>query len=124
MNTTPLDGKRILVVEDDYLVAQVLVELIFSAGATVLGPIGWVEQALAFTRDTRNLFDAAVLDINLHGKDSYPVADVLVERQLGLVFATGYDPGNIDDAYRHHAVCAKPFNREALLAALIPASTR
>jgi CheY-like chemotaxis protein len=116
-----LHDKTILVVEDDYLIAEVLVELLESAGATVIGPHGLAQEALWVAMDTSQRIDAAVLDINLHGIVSYPIADVLIDRQIGIVFATGYDAGGVDEAYRHHAICTKPFNKNALLAALLAA---
>jgi CheY-like chemotaxis protein len=116
--TAPLGGRRILVVEDDYLVAQVLVALLEDAGAEVVGPIGWIDEAIAFIEHDSQKLDGAVLDVNLHGKKSYPIADALAVRSVEFVFATGYDAGMIDGKYRHHRRCEKPFNRPALIAAL------
>lgn len=113
-----LQGLRILIVEDDYLVAQILVELMKDVGAEVIGPIGWVEEALAFIEDDGNLFDGAVLDVNLHGRKSYPIADALARRSVKFTFATGYGTGSLDEPYRRYPQCEKPFNRTALVAAL------
>jgi CheY-like chemotaxis protein len=99
--TANLEGRHILVVEDDYLVAQVLVDLLEDAGAEVIGPIGWIDEAIALIEDGSQKLDGAVLDINLHGKKSYPVADALAARSVGFVFATGYGPTGAHCCPRH-----------------------
>lgn len=114
-----LAGRRILVVEDDYLIAQVLTELLADAGAEVLGPIGRLEEAVAFVENTTETLDAAVLDINLHGSKSYPVADALISRAVRFVFTTGYGTDIIDSRYIRYPRCEKPFNESAVIAALI-----
>ncbi len=114
-----LEGRLILIVEDDYLVAQALVDLLDDAGAEVVGPIGWIDEALAYVEDDSHKLDGAVLDINLHGKKSYPVADALAARSVGFVFSTGYDGSVIEDKYRHHPRCEKPFRPATLIAALL-----
>jgi CheY-like chemotaxis protein len=113
-----IQGSRILVVEDDYLVAQVLVDLLEDAGAEVIGPVGWIDEAIALIEDDNQKLDGAVLDVNLHGKKSYPVADALAARSVGFVFATGYDAGIIEHKYRDYPRCEKPFRQSALIAAL------
>jgi CheY-like chemotaxis protein len=113
-----LTGRRILVVEDDYLVALVLVEMLEEAGAQVVGPVGWLEEAIALIQDGGEVFDAAILDVNLHGRKSYPIADALIARSVGFVFATGYGSGALDGKYQSYPRCEKPFHSDALLAAL------
>jgi CheY-like chemotaxis protein len=117
-----LEGRHILIVEDDYLVAQVLVDLLEDAGAEVLGPIGWVNEAISFIENNAESFDGVILDINLHGEKSYPVADALSARSLGFVFATGYCASVIEPKYKHHPRCRKPFSRPVLITALAEAA--
>ena len=117
-----LAGRRILVVEDEFLVAEYLGEILRSAGAEVLGPLGRVSEALEFLRDEAGSLDAVVLDVNLHGQSSFPIADELIRRGVRFVFTTGYDGGAIEPAYRAYPRCEKPFREEALLAALSPAT--
>jgi CheY-like chemotaxis protein len=62
--------RRILVIEDDYLVAQALCEQLLEAGASVLGPVGWVAEALSFIDQHAGQFDAVVVDVDLHGEKS------------------------------------------------------
>jgi CheY-like chemotaxis protein len=113
-----LAGRRILVVEDDYLVGLILVDLLEDAGAKVLGPIGSVEEAITFLEDGGEAFDSAVLDVNLHGRKSYPIADALTARSVGFVFATGYGGGALEDRFQRHPRCEKPFDHGALVSAL------
>jgi DNA-binding response OmpR family regulator len=117
-----LTGSRILVVEDEFLVAEYLSEILRAAGAEVLGPLGRVGETLAFVEAEKDRLDAVVLDVNLHGQSSFPIADLLVQKGIRFVFTTGYDGGAIDAAYRGYPRCEKPFREEALLAALAPAT--
>ena len=116
--TQTLAGRRILVIEDDYLVGLVLAELLQDAGAEIVGPIGWIEEAIALIESGREKLDAAVLDVNLHGQKSYPIADALIARSVGFVFATGYGASVIDSKYQAYPRCEKPFHQHTLLAAL------
>lgn len=118
MTETSLRNRRILVVEDDYLVAQILVNFLEEAGATVVGPIGWVEEAVVLIEADASRIDAAILDINLHGSRSYPIADALIGRSVPFVFATGYGFDALEEPYRSHRRCDKPFDQNALVAAL------
>jgi DNA-binding NtrC family response regulator len=111
----PLRGCRILVVEDDYLLTLVLTDFLEEAGAEVIGPIGWVEEALAFIEHDVHEFNAAVLDVNLHGSKSYPIADALAARSIKFIFATGYGADALDEGYRHYARCEKPVDQAALI---------
>lgn len=94
-----VEGCRILIVEDEYLVAQDLAIDLRRMGAEVIGPVGNVTDALALIRATPRL-DAAILDINLHGQMSYPIAALLQEAGTPFLFATGYDSWTLDDDYR------------------------
>jgi DNA-binding response OmpR family regulator len=117
-----LAGRRILVVEDEFLVAEYVGEILRAAGAEVLGPLGQLDETLAFIEAEKDRLDAVVLDVNLHGHSSFPIADLLVRNGIRFVFTTGYDGGAIDAAYRGYPRCEKPFREEALLAALAPAT--
>jgi two-component SAPR family response regulator len=112
-----LQGRRILVVEDEFLVAQSLMDILEAEEATVVGPLGWLDEALVFLgRDSA--LDGAVLDVNLHGQASYPIADALIERGIRFVFTTGYDVGALNESYRAYPRCEKPLHEQALIAAL------
>jgi CheY-like chemotaxis protein len=112
----PLEGRTILVVEDDYMIASVLIDVLEDAGARVVGPLSYVQEAVDFIERGDARLDGAVLDVNLHGERSYPIADRLIARGIHLVFVTGYD--SLEAAYRSYPRCQKPFEGEALISAL------
>lgn len=112
-----LSGRRVLVVEDDYLIAQDIVRRFRAAGAEIVGPAPTVEQALTLVAGTERL-DGAVLDINLREEMAYPVADALLARGVPLVFATGYDAGTIPARYADVPCCEKPTPPERVAKAL------
>lgn len=113
-----LVGQRILVVEDDYLVALALSSALEDAGARVIGPISGAQEAMALIEEGREQFDVAILDVDLNGEKSYCVADALASRNIRFVFATGYGADAVDDRYRHYARCQKPFDHQALFRTL------
>jgi CheY-like chemotaxis protein len=98
-----LQGLSILVVEDEYLIADDVRDALVDAGAIVLGPLPTVEAAKKLI-DSATTIDGALLDINLNGVMVFDVADTLVERGVPFVFATGYDraaiPGRFADVPR------------------------
>ncbi|WP_250501405.1 response regulator [Caballeronia sp. GAWG1-5s-s] len=116
--TRVLDGRRILVVEDDYLVALALSPALEEAGAVVVGPVASVEEALALLAEGREEVDVAVLDVDLDGEKSYPVADALVAREIRFIFATGYGLDALAPDYRQYPRCQKPCDHRAVLNAL------
>jgi CheY-like chemotaxis protein len=113
-----LRGRRILVVEDDYMLADDLREDLEHAGAEVLGPVSTVEDALALlAREDR--LDGAVLDVNLAGEPVYPVADALLARGVRFAFATGYDGWSLPAAYAEIPCFEKPLDPLAVVRALV-----
>ena len=107
-----LAGKNILVVEDEYFIASDLKRALLGAGATVVGPVGGSEgHALAAGLK----LDAAVLDVNLEGATTYPIADDLTARGVPFVFVTGYDEWAMPESYRGTPRIAKPFTMENVL---------
>ena len=102
-----LQGRRVLVVEDEYLIAEDLREQLLSCGAEVLGPVASVNDALALLEDGAAP-DLAILDIGLGGEKVYPVADALRVRGIPFVFATGYDAWIIPDGYADVPRTEKP----------------
>jgi CheY-like chemotaxis protein len=109
---------RILLIEDDDVVALYLTELLEESGIFVVGPVGRVAEALELIDRQTTTIDGAILDINLHGEFSYPVADALVRCDIPFLFTTGYGAGTLDAAYSSHPRCEKPFQEQALLGAL------
>lgn len=116
-----LRSRRILVVEDEYFLADDVAIAVAKLGGEIVGPVPTPEAALAALSAGKSI-DAAVLDINLRGELVFPVADALTERQIPFVFATGYDEAALPLAYRAVPRWEKPFDVNDLatkLAALI-----
>jgi DNA-binding response OmpR family regulator len=108
-----LSGRRLLVVEDDYMIAADLASALQEYGAHVIGPAGSIENAMDLLAADYSI-DGAVLDLNLRGKRSYPVADALRAREVPFIFATGYDAWTIPDVYADVPRVEKPVNTRAL----------
>jgi CheY-like chemotaxis protein len=109
-----LAGKRLLVVEDEYMIARDLTWALEGAGAQVVGPVGTVAGALQLIESGGRL-DGAVLDISLRDELVYPVADALVARGVPFVFATGYDRAIVPPHYTHTPRCEKPVDKLKLM---------
>jgi len=114
--TDKLEGVRVLVVEDEYLVAILIEEILESAGCIVMGPIPRLPEALdaAHYDDC----DAAVLDVNLAGERIDPVADALSERNVPFLFLTGYGANALPGEYAERPHVCKPFRMADLLCTL------
>lgn len=118
-----LDGKRILVVEDEPIVAMMLEDMLADMGCVVVGPAARVAEAVALAE--AEAIDAAILDVNIKGGCSYPVADRLRLRGIPYLFATGY---GLEGRAAEHAevpVLQKPYQegtaQDALRRLLAPA---
>lgn len=107
MADSTLAGRRILIVEDEYLIATTLADDLSDEGAQPIGPVATVQDALALIAATPHL-EFAVLDVNLNGEAVYPVADVLKSRNVPFVLVTGYDLSAIPERYRDAQVVQKP----------------
>lgn len=119
MNETgSLDGRQILVVEDDFLIGQDFAQALEDLGATVVGPVGNLDDALDLLAETLDI-DGAVLDLNLGGEMSYPIADALVKRGVRFVFTTGYDKANIAPRFSAVTRCEKPVEISKVVQALV-----
>jgi CheY-like chemotaxis protein len=108
-----LAGRRILLVEDELLVSMALESTLQDSGATVIGPLARLKQALEAAR--REQIDAAVLDINLAGEKVFPVADLLAERGIPFVFYTGYSQDTLPPLHRSRPILSKTSNMSTLL---------
>lgn len=117
----PLSARRVLLVEDEALVAMLLETILEDMGCVPVGPAGTVEDGLAMAADPAPL-DAALLDVNVAGRLVFPIAEVLRARGVPVVFSTGYGEGGLPDAWRGHPTVQKPFTeatvREALMKAM------
>lgn len=104
---TPLEGRRLLVLEDEFFLAEDMTRGLQEQGAEVIGPAGDIDRALDLLDGTPRL-DGAVLDINVRGEMAYPVADALIARRIPFVFVTGYDKAVIPRRYADVIRCEKP----------------
>jgi DNA-binding response OmpR family regulator len=111
-----LKGVRVLVVEDEYLVAIMLEEMLESAGCIVMGPIPRLQEALDAV-DHQD-YDVALLDVNLAGERIDPVADALSERDVPFMFVTGYGASALPREYAERPHIGKPFRIAELLGML------
>lgn len=114
----PLARRRVLVLEDDYLLAGSLTRGLRAAGANVVGPYPNVRQALSRLEREGYAIDAAVLDLDLRGETSYRLADVLIRRGVPVAFVTGREAGAIHPAWREQPCLAKPVDEARLVSLL------
>jgi DNA-binding response OmpR family regulator len=117
MNEPDLHDLRILVVEDEYLIADDLRDVLLDAGAEVLGPVPTVEAAKAVL-ESEPVIDAALLDINLGGALVFEVADSLIARSVPFAFATGYDRWSIPDRFSEVPRLEKPLRLQKITTVL------
>lgn len=110
----PENRMRVLVVEDQFLVAIQLEDDLKAAGFSVVGPFTDLESATQASRQEE--FDVAVLDANLNGTMSFPLADELTARKIPFVLLTGYGAASLPERFRGGRRLTKPCDVAALLA--------
>ena len=110
----PLNGKRVLVVEDEAIIAAMVEDMLMELGATVVGPASTIKNALLLANSDG--IDAALLDVNIRSERVDPIADLLQARHVPVVFATGY--GSSMAGARTGLVIEKPYTLEKLGSAL------
>ena len=108
--------RRVLIVEDEALIAMYVEDVISKFGYSVAGVVASVDEALAFIET--HAVDAAVLDINLRGNLVFPFADALLCRGIPFIFASSFEEGRIPARYRVGPVVQKPFAPSELYRAL------
>jgi DNA-binding response OmpR family regulator len=108
--------RKVLVVEDEALVAMLVEDALLDAGFEVLGPAATVEEAMSLLDRERP--DAVVLDLNLAGETSTPVADLLAARGIPYVIATGYGASGLPPGHQQAMVLAKPYDPGELISML------
>ena len=114
---TLVRGKRLLVVEDEFFIADGLARDFAAMGADIVGPVPTLEQAMDLL-DREPCIDGAVLDIQLRNAASYDIADELLRRGVPVVFVTGYDAAVIPTRYVDVIRCVKPVSSEKVAQAL------
>jgi CheY-like chemotaxis protein len=114
--------RRILVVEDEFLIRMLLEDMLADLGYALAGVAGRVDEASEMVKSLE--FDLAILDVNLDGHDVYPVADLIAGRGLPFMFVTGYGGRGLPEKYRNRPTLQKPFQLDELkntLGQLLPA---
>lgn len=112
MTNIKLSGLRVLVVEDEMMVSMLLEDILSDFGCTLVGPATHVEPALRLVEGGG--FDVAILDVNLNGDDTYPIAEALEARAIPFVFSSGYAAGRLREGYRSVPSVVKPFHPREL----------
>jgi DNA-binding response OmpR family regulator len=103
----PLAGRRVLVVEDEYFLADDLVRALTELGARVVGPFGELREASDVV-DRDVAIDAAIVDVNLRNEMVFPLARVLRARNIPFVFTSGYDSSSIETEFQDVQLWGKP----------------
>jgi CheY-like chemotaxis protein len=114
-STGPLSGRRVLVIEDEYFLADDIARALRELGARIVGPVGELEEAMSLV-DGDVSIDGAVVDINLRSDMVFPLARTLRARKVPFVFTTGYDRKSIEAEFGDVRLWEKPLD--------IPAMTR
>lgn len=115
-----LTGRRVLIVEDESLVAMLLETILEDMGCTPVGPASTVDEGMDHVTGGEPL-DAALLDVNVAGRQVFPVAQALKDRGVPFVFSTGYGEGGLPDEWRGQSTIQKPFTEAAVRDALMKA---
>jgi DNA-binding NtrC family response regulator len=113
----PLATFRVLVVEDEMLVAMAIEDIVAEAGGTVVGPVGTLVGALALIEQDVAI-DAAIIDLNLDRQSSLPLADALAERGVPFIVCTGYGNARLPSPHQNVPVLGKPYGLTELAARL------
>lgn len=118
--TNALQGRRVLVIEDESLVAMLLETILEDMGCTVVGPESNIDDGL-IAATTEASLDAALLDVNVAGREVFPVAEALRARGVPFVFSTGYGEAGLPEHWRGNPTIQKPFTEGAIRDALMKA---
>lgn len=104
---TALTGRRVLIVEDESLVAMLLETMLEDLGCVAVGPASSVDEGLRLAKEDG--VDVALLDVNVAGTQVFPVAEALEAKGVPLVFSTGYGEGGLPEHWRGRPTVQKPF---------------
>lgn len=112
MSTNDLNGVRVLLVEDQMIVALQIEDMLRAVGCEVVGPVGTLQAAITLAQ--AEALDVALLDINLDGEKVYPTAEELQARGIPFILASGYGESTLPEKWRDQPRLSKPFRREQL----------
>jgi CheY-like chemotaxis protein len=117
LTDTSLEGRRVLLVEDEAMIALLLEDMLSDLGCKVVGPAYALAPALALAAGEAPI-DVAILDVNIAGRPVFEVADALRARHVPMVFSSGYGDGALREVDRGAPMLGKPFRAGDLAAAL------
>lgn len=109
---TSMSKLRVLVLENEPLIASLLVDWLDELGCEPIGPVAALPDALA--RIASESFDGAIVDVSLDGGEAYPCGDALLARGVPFAFTTGHDKGAVEDRFPGATVLSKPFDFNAV----------
>jgi CheY-like chemotaxis protein len=109
--TESIQGLCVLVVEDDSLICLLLEDMLLDLGCQVVGTAGHIKRAIELAQRED---DVAILDVNLGGRQVFPVADILAERGVPFLFATGMGADGLPANWLGHCSLQKPMTIEGL----------
>lgn len=112
-----IEGLKVLVFEDETLVALHLETILEDLGCAITGPVMRYNEAETLLESGVDV-DAAILDVNFNGKRIFPLAEKLVEKGVPVIFATGYDRSGIPVEWRDTPMLQKPYSAEEIAHAL------
>ena len=112
-----LAGRTVLLVEDEFVIAEDMACQLEAGGAKVVGPVASVDAAIRLIEQTERL-DGAIVDLNLKGVMSWPILDALLQRGVPCVMTTGYDMASIPARYAEIVRCEKPTTSDKAAKAL------
>jgi CheY-like chemotaxis protein len=112
-----LASRRILIVEDEYFLADDMARALHKIGAQVVGPVGELNDALELLA-REDVVDAAVVDVNLRSQMAFPITGELRSRGIPFIFVSGYDRSTLPDEYGDTVLLAKPIDPPAIINAL------
>ncbi|MGI4795533.1 MAG: response regulator [Janthinobacterium lividum] len=110
---TSLTGYRILVVEDDMIIASLIEEVLQGLGCSIVGPVGKLDAALRLADEEP--LDAAILDVTIRGGKVFPVAERLMSRGIPFTLASGYGDWALPEMFRDQSRLTKPFSVQELI---------
>jgi DNA-binding NarL/FixJ family response regulator len=120
---TELAGRRVLVIEDEFMVTVLIQDTLADIGCEVIGMAAHFDDAVEKIRSLS--FDVAILDVNLNGRQTFAIAETLAQRGAAFVFATGYAAAALPESLQNIPIVQKPFQQRdlerALRAVLAPA---
>ena len=112
------DAQRVLVVEDEALIAMELEDMLGDLGHEVVDTVGSLKRGLELLGELRPLPDIAIVDANLGGESSKPLVEALRELGIPVVIASGYGPGELERLGFDHQVISKPYSPRDIAAVL------